>query len=384
MRWFIFFCGLRLLASVPVPQPSQVWRPPEAASQCREIHVEALLIDVSRSMGRAGRFQDARLSAVERIKAAPACTLEVVGSFGMTADIVRGEFATDEDSRQRLITSVNGLRPTHMYTNLDEAAKLIELLSYQVRIVYGSRAAPLLVNAYTDGQSEPSQGKASFSLAEYLAARMGARYMRVTPSQLGSLQEFGIQAYTDDQRKGTQKGEITPSRLKFSLLFAGLGLVGLILAFLGVLVWRSSGRENQVRAPLVALSASESAPNDEGQQPLLIASERRIEVAAGVPAVFSTDANSATYVAKVVPGAANGELFRIEPLPNGSVRIQSSHSRFTVNDEPLDADRRLEVDIHEPIRIRLGPREFNIIGVFGRPQRLERADDIFDAEALHH
>ena len=82
--------------------------------------------------------------------------------------------------------------------------------------------------------------------------------------------------------------------------------------------------------------------------------------------VFSTDANSATYVATVVPGAANGELFRVEPLPDGTVRVQSPHSHLMVNDEPLDLDRRLKVDIHEPIRVRLGPREFNIIGVFGR------------------
>ena len=86
----------------------------------------------------------------------------------------------------------------------------------------------------------------------------------------------------------------------------------------------------------------------------------------------------------MVPGAANGELFRVEPLPDGFVRIQSPHPRLTVNDKPLDVDRRLKVDIRERIRVRLGPREFDIIGVFGRPRPFERADDVFDAEALQH
>jgi hypothetical protein len=166
------------------------------------------------------------------------------------------------------------------------------------------------------------------------------------------------------------------------VLAAGIALAGLAAAIVARLARGRRGARAAGEWPRELLVTEVAAPAD--GEPGAVARDRRIPVAPGVPVVFSTDANSATYVASVVPGATNGELFRVEPLPDGTVRVQSPHPRLTVNDEPLDVDRRLKVDMREPIRVRLGPREFNIIGVFGRPRSFERTDDVFDAEALQH
>jgi hypothetical protein len=333
-------------------------------------------------MRQGGRFREAQEAIIQQIDDAPRCTLAIVASFGVTADVVQGEFVLDEETRQRLADAVRTLQPTHAYTNFDEAAKLIELLAYQIQGQYGATGMPLWVNAYTDGQSQPSQGKPKFSLADYLTRRMGARHLLLTPAQLGSFQGLGIETKQNGTdlpappRAGTNKVWSLP-------VFVGLG-IGLLFAALVVIKHRMSRIPVAARIPLDALLVTEQLENDKAAPPLVIASDRRIPIAERVPVVFATDAASATYVAAVVPGAASGELFRIEPLLDGCVSVHSSHPRLTVNDEPLDVDRRRKVDLREPIRIRLGPREFKIVGVFGQPRAYDPRDEIFEAEPLQH
>src|SRR5206468_169668 len=84
---------------------------------------------------------------------------------------------------------------------------------------------------------------------------------------------------------------------------------------------------------------------------------KRLDIAVGVSAVFSTQADQGTYVAITEPGEADGELFRIKPLPGGRLEVQSQQRRFTVNNEPLDKDG-LTVSLVEPVRIRFGRRVF--------------------------
>ena len=172
-----------LLASCLLASPAaDIWHPPQAVPpQCSELRFEVLLFDVSRSMLRSGLFRQAQEdAAVYILTKAPECTLVIVGSFGVTADVRRGEFLLNHESRARLADSVRTLQATHGYTNLDEAAKLVELLSYQLRAAYGAQANQLVVKAYTDDESRPYAGKPQFSLAEYLAVRMNARHLRVS------------------------------------------------------------------------------------------------------------------------------------------------------------------------------------------------------------
>lgn len=365
---------------------SEVWRPPQPVpSACESMRFEAVLVDVSKSMKRGGLFEQTRKNIEEYLAKAAPCTLVVLGSFGVTADVHDAQFLATSGARARLMSAVSGLRATHTSTNLDEAAKLVELLSYQLRATYGAPANRLIVRVYSDFESSPSTGKPNFSLGEYLARRMDARYMRVSAGDNPAEQTVNVQ--TDQAAKEVQTSR-PPEAGRVSRQVVTLGVAGgvILLAGMMLLVWlRARSSKSRPRAGgLGALLVTESAIAAEEGPPAAVGPERRIEVAAGVPAVFSTDATSATYIAAVVPGGANGELFRVEPLPDGSVRIQSLHPRLTVNDEPLDVDRRLKVNIREPIRVRLGPREFNIVGVFGRPRALEGADDVFDAEALQH
>jgi hypothetical protein len=280
---------------------------------------------------------------------------------------------------------VQHLRPVHTATNLDEAAKLVELLSYQLRDAYGTPASRLVVRVYSDHESSPSVGKPNFSLGEYLARRMDARYVHVSAGDLPTEQMLGVQAGLGEGRSGTDaplESRKASGAVTVLAVAAGLVLLGALLTF----IWlRSRSPGSPARAGgLGALLVTENPVAAEAGGPAAVGPERHVAVATGVPVVFSTDANSATYIAAVVPGAADGELFRVEPLPDGCVRIQSPHASLTVNDEPLGVDRQLKVDIRMPIRVRLGPREFNIIGVFARPRAFDRADDVFDAEALQH
>jgi hypothetical protein len=376
-----------LLAGTRICPAADVWRPPlSVPAVCSTVAFEVVLVDVSRSMAGGGLFRGVQRDVSDRIRGrVPTCTLEIVASFGLTADVTDAAFLVDRASRERLIGTIRELKPEHPSTNLDEAAKLVELLSYQLRAAYGAPADRLIVRVYSDFESSPSTGKPKFSLGDYLARRMGARYLSIPGDANAAVQTLALHP-----GQGAEKAEspLPPDSGKMPVPPFALAVAGGVLLALGLVIvirWHLS--KPQDRAPadgrLRSLLVTESVATD-GEAPSIAAAERPIEVATGVPAVFSTDANSATYIASVVPGAANGELFRVEPLPDGSVRIQSPHPRLTVNNEPLDLDRWLKVDIRQPILVRLGPREFDIVGVFGRPRAFERSDDVFDAEVLPH
>jgi len=169
------------MATVFASEPVGVWQPPEAVpSQCAEFGAEVLLLNVSRSMLRAGEFARAQESAAQYVvRNAPECTLLIVGSFGVTADVASGEFIVDQRSRVRLSAAVLGLRANQAYTSRDEAAKLIELLSYQLCAAYGTPANKLIVRVYTDEESRGNPDAPQWTVAEYLACRMKARYVRL-------------------------------------------------------------------------------------------------------------------------------------------------------------------------------------------------------------
>jgi hypothetical protein len=285
--------------------------------------------------------------------------------------------------RERLVRSVHALKPTSSFTNLDEVAKLIELLSYQLRAVYGPFAHRLTFRVYSDFESAPSLGKPKFLLADYLARRMGPGYSHIPTA--GNATELTLTLQPVPDVRKTDHARPVSAGKEAVLRFLVPGASAALLA-LGVLVfrWLRSGYRDRSpeTKPLRSLLVTESVDKD-GQPPRGATEERCIQVATGVPMLFSTDATCAAYVASGVPGEAQGELFRIEPLPDGSIRIQSPHPRLTVNEEPLNADRRLTVSIREPIRIRLGPREFNIVGVFGAVAAFRR-ESVFDAGPLQH
>ena len=384
MRVFGVLISACLAVTTMLGDPvSEVWRPPQPVpSGCASIAFEVVLVDVSKSMKPGNRFIQVVRDVEEHLAGTPPCTLVILGSFGVTADVDEAQFLAVDGGRSLLVSALHRLRPTHDFTNLDEAAKLVELLSYQLRAAYGAQGNRLVVRLYSDLESSPSVGKPSFSLGEYLARRMGGEYTRGTASDA---REGVVRVQAAPVIKvGTEAAKAGPERPTGGVIIVASSFCFALALSMCLFFWarrRAGGRADRGVCPAALLVTERVAGEGEAE---LVGAERRVEVAAGVQVVFSTDANAATYVAAPVATADNGELFRIQPLPDGLVRIQSPHSCLTVNDEPLDVDRRVKVDIREPIRVRLGPREFNIVGVFGRPRALDRADDVFEADALQH
>ena len=219
-----------LIASVWIPAmllagpAGDVWRPPQPVpSGCGSMKFEAVLVDVSKSMKRGGRFEQARRNIEDYLMAAAPCTLVVIGSFGLTADVHEAQFLATVDGRARLVAAVHRLRPAHTSTNLDEAAKLVELLSYQLRAAYGTPANRLVVRAYSDYESSPSIGKPEFSLGEYLARRMDARYVRVSAGDLPSEQTVHVQA---GQKEGQSRKDEPSESKKTARSVVALAVAG--------------------------------------------------------------------------------------------------------------------------------------------------------------
>lgn len=229
---------------------ADVWRPPQPVpEQCSELRFEVLLIDVSRPMLRFRLFQQAQENAADYILTrAPACTLAIVGSFGVTADVRSGEFLVDLKSRMRLVESIRALRATHGYTNRDEAAKLIALLDYELRDAYGVPADLLIVRAYTDYESRPYGDKAKFSLAEYLALRMNARHIRVVIGDKANGQRLKPQPTAQKIPKPKESARAGWYRRLWigSILLAGVALLS--MTFLGF--WLRSRASPHASPPL--------------------------------------------------------------------------------------------------------------------------------------
>jgi hypothetical protein len=157
------------------------------------------------------------------------------------------------------------------------------------------------------------------------------------------------------------------------------------ILFIGMwLLYRLRLREPKAtrrRDELVALRVSEALAAIDGS-PGVTNNDRKVEVAVGVPAVFSTDPILATFIAAKVEGGPNGELFRIVPREDGTISIRSSHGALTADGEEVRGERRMRIDSTSSLRLRLGEREYRVSGVFGREATPAR-EDLFEAEALH-
>src|ERR1041384_2328899 len=101
-----------------------VWYPPETVPpQCAEVRTLLLLMDVSGSMNEMKRLGRAKENASQYlVSGAPDCTLALVASFGVTADISGAEFLISSESRVKLVGLVQHLTANHPHTNFDEAA----------------------------------------------------------------------------------------------------------------------------------------------------------------------------------------------------------------------------------------------------------------------
>jgi hypothetical protein len=366
-----------------------VWRPPSAVpSKCVAPQFDVLLLDISGSMTEAGHFR----SALDKVGTylsteAPDCTLVIVASFGVTADVVGADFLTTADSRAQLANAARQLRATHRYTNLDEAAKLIELLGYQIQSAYGASPSDLRVRVYSDMISAASDGKSTFSLTEFLAARMADRRLRVSAETLAGEQRIRVQADPLPPAAPAQHPTQLPAdtaRSKRVMPLLALAVVGMLILITTALIRararRSASPASALRLESLTVSEQVAAnTNSPTDAPI----ERRLRTETGVPVIFSTDPLRATYIARHVAGTVDGELFRIDSARDGSITVRSPYATLEVNGVALGPALHRATDLSTAARIQLGPRLFIVNGGFTRLTASRVCGDVFEAGPLH-
>lgn len=338
-------------------QPSAIWLPPPRPAICSTFTVELGLMDISKSMAKAGRIEAARRALVEAIDASPPCRLMIIGTFGVTADVRAAEFLTDASARSRLKAAAMAFRPVAAATNLDEAAKAVELLTYQLKDAYGKDFGVLIVTAYTDNMPSPSPGKPLFSLAGYLAARLRAVHVRVS----GETATIGVSTTADERPAETRtEGRLRASIVRPFLLFL---LPALALA-LGA--WAFLRRRRVPPGPgdeIVGLLVTEVEEGEAPAGPRVLSRDIRVAAAAGLPVPFSADPNRGAYV--VAPGgevSGAGEIFCVFPQNNGEMLIEGA-AGVTVAGQPLPA-RGAKINAADGVVIGYRKRSFQIRPVF--------------------
>lgn len=383
--WIVVSVVMLSLTPLPASPQRPSWHLDRAPSApgCATVDVETVLIDVSRSMGVTGSFSDVQAEVVDRIRnPLTPCTFEIVAAFGVTARVEGAGVVSDPKMRASLVRAVQALRATDAYTNLDEAANLAQLVSNEMEAAH--LVAPMMVRVYSDLAGEKTGGGAGFPFADYFTARMVARGLRVSPGRPGPPFEFKLQLASNgaDNAKLKHIGSEWRSAFTARPLLRAVWISLVLLVVVGIGLFRFRRRVPVRPAPLEALAVAERIQNDDQQPPTVITGERQIRVAIGVPVVFSTDVNRATYVAADFPGGAQGELFRVEPLPDTRVMITSLQHRLTVNGEPLGPNHRSTVRLDEPVSVRLGRRYFEIGGVFFRRRGAGDGGEVLGAVPL--
>ena len=289
----------------------------------------------------------------------------------------------DRQSRKRLANSVRTLRATHGYTNFDEAAKLVELLSYQLRGAYGRSADRFMVRAFTDYESRPYADKPKFSLVEYLAQRLNARHIRVSVEDQTTSQQLQVQAMPQSAAAGQRPNQYASarSRSRFWVETVVIGAGVLLITLLGL--WLTSRPQATQSAPasLGAILVTEKIDQPTGNTSDVIVKGHRINVNTWVPVMFSTEPERASYIAARAPGTADGDLFSVTPMPQGRVNIQSRHTSVVVDGKRL-GHRSLRVALDKPVEIRVGHRLFELTGVFATAHPAARGEQLFYAKPM--
>lgn len=368
------------------PAANDIWRPLPPPPRCPAF-IELALVDVSRSMSKS--LDGLKQELVRHIDSAPECTLLIVGTFGATADVVAAEFLSGREPRERLKTSVGKLRAIAPATNFDEAAKLVELLLYQLKAAYGPPARLLLVSVYSDQEPSPGPGKQPFSFAGYLARRLNAQHYEVTDGEKESspgavrigleqaeriLRRLGPQAPPFPARPASWRDTVLRLAQSdyFTLAGCALGLVALLGGGTLALGQRRSKTavEEEEAEPPSAFLVTETEGLGDGRDPAVHARDKHVPVGVSTPVVFSTDPVRGHYVAptgEYFP--VDGELFRVTPLQGGEVLVEGPEAR--VNGQPIP-NQGLRLTAPDGFRINYGKRTYDIRLIFGQ-QPAERA-----------
>jgi hypothetical protein len=366
-------CSSAGAMSTPAPE---IWKPSATPAECRQISVEFILLDVSRSMLKGGQFRDLQQQIADSIGAAPACRLMILGTFGLTADVRAAEFMTGKAARQRPMDAVWRQRPTSGATNLDEAAKVVELLAYQLQAAYGRQGEALIVTAYTDNIPSPSPGKDPFSLAGFLARRLNAQHVQVAEDAAGlppappGVRRLHVGEANRLLRPATPSAAQVPAvrRSASPFLFVVLG-VALVAGMLLAIYRRRLRLARPFLAPgdtLVGVVITEAEQADAAAKVEVLSRNFRLAAASGLPVTFSVDPNCGAFVVAPSRGIPAGELFCVFPRDDGTVRVEGI-AGVNVAGQPL-TEKGITVNAREGVVISYGTRSFHIGLLFAAPE----------------
>jgi hypothetical protein len=236
---------------------------------------------------------------------------------------------------------------------------------------------------YTDNIGDPSPGKAQFSLASFLSDRLSAGRMQVQVTKLsqGFSLQIGPLPPPPSRTPQTAVAKVPPGR-RYARLYLFGGAIAIAAASILFLARprREPRRPFTMRGEFLVTEASRRSGDEQSE---IFSRDRRVPFVQGVPAVFSTDADSATYVVAAAEGASMGELFRLTLESGGFVRIESQHAELTVNGVLGNSGNRSTASLREPLVIGLTRRQFTITAVFETPRAIPHRDGVFRAEPLH-
>jgi hypothetical protein len=154
-----------------------LWMPQGLPETCIRRDTQVFAIDTSGSMQKANRFRVLQQQFIRYLRSQPLnsnqCQQVILIRFDTTADILRDEYLTDSQSRDRLITELSTLKANGNKTNFDEVAKQIRLVWLQLAQRSVDVPSRFTVRVLTDGMPDPSSGKPMFDLAKFLDQEFG-------------------------------------------------------------------------------------------------------------------------------------------------------------------------------------------------------------------
>ncbi len=158
-------------AIVPASAASSLWQPKPRPQTCQAETVQVITIDTSGSMRNHQRFiqvqhqlnQFVRSQSFDKVN----CQHVILIRFDTTADVVADDYLIGAANRDRILAALSKLKPEGEQTNFDEAAKQIRLVALQLS-QNSTVPESFHVSVLTDGQPEPSVGKTSFDLTQFL------------------------------------------------------------------------------------------------------------------------------------------------------------------------------------------------------------------------
>lgn len=378
--------------------PSMVWSPKDMPESCRVADVRILLADVSGSMFQRHLQGPASEQLADYVVGSPDCAYVVYGDFGLTADVRSDAWLTGPDDRAALVRAIREKPRQQKSTNLDEAAKLIDLIVGKVVVAFSGMPIAVTAVVVSDFVASPSEGKEPFDLRAFLAPRTDGLDANIVRVQLVShttttplvLDSNGVMVVSVDRLTEALRAADPPARLVVSSSSPEVTaspaasmatseapwrviplIVAVIIAVAAAVAW---GLRRFAGAPpdIVAVEPAPapqlprgfritehrlgSTPGDKGS----LVGRWEVPAAAGLPITISAEPSAEVRVSPVA--GAPGRLFTLTLDRQGVVHV-AGVAGAAVDGEPLSRSGST-FSPGSGARLRIGDRQWEVSGIW--------------------